>query len=113
EQLTDRLAKRAACEAAMSDEQTRVWREAFCCWAGDTFLAAVCSAVGGPLGLLLYIPSLFFLGITTACLAFVAGLAAAAVVRALVGKVQRHILWMGWWLAFGAIAGTVWTRLLF
>src|SRR5947208_1248830 len=92
----------------MSDEQTRAWRAAFCYWAGDTLLAAVCSAAGGPVGLLLYLPAVFFVGIIAACLAFVAGLAVAAVVRAAVGRVRHLTIWMVWWVVFGAMAGTAW-----
>jgi hypothetical protein len=98
----------------MSDEQTRAWREAFCYWVGDTFLAALCSAAGGPLGLLVWMPQCFDLWIVTACLAFVAALAAAAVVRALfVNKVHYYTMWMVLWVIFGAVAGTVWTGELY
>lgn len=97
----------------MSDEQTRAWREAFCYWVGDTLLAALCSAVGGPLGLLVW-TRCFDLWILTACLAFVAGLAAAAVVRALFVNRRLHYytMWMVLWVIFGAVAGTVWTSAL-
>src|ERR1051326_3104329 len=96
----------ATCEAAMADEPTRAWREAFCYWAADTLLAAVCAAAGGPLGLLVYVPPLISLVIITACQAFLLGLTGAAVLRAAVGKVQRRTLWMGSWVVFCAVART-------
>jgi hypothetical protein len=97
----------------MTDERARAYRADFCAGVGDVLLAAACSAVGGPLGLLLFAFWLLPLGITTACLTFVAGLVAAVPVRVQVGRIRRHALWVLWWVAFGIPAGIIWTRLLF
>jgi hypothetical protein len=96
-----------------SDEQRRAWREAFCNWVGETFLAALCSAVGGGLGLLLFAPRWFGLALPSACVAFVWAIPAAAAVRALVGRVRSHNPWMVSWVAFGIFVAWVWTWLLF
>jgi formate hydrogenlyase subunit 4 len=96
-----------------SDEQRRAWREAFCYWVGETFLATLCSAVGGAIGLVLCAPAWYGLALPSACLAFVWSIPVAAVVRALLGKVRFHNLWMVSWAAFGALVAWVWTMLLF
>jgi hypothetical protein len=97
----------------MTDERVRAYRAAFCAGVGDVLLAAACSAAGGAMGLLLFAFWLLPLAITTACLAFVAGLVAAVPARMQVGTIHRHALWVLWWVAFGIPAGMIWTRLLF
>jgi len=96
-----------------SDERRRAWREAFCYWVWETFLAALCSAVGGALGLLLCDPRWFGLALPGACVAFVWAIPVAAAVRALVGRVRTHNPWMVSWAVFGAFVAWVWTWRLF
>jgi hypothetical protein len=88
-----------------SDASRRAWREAFCYWIGDAMLAAVCSAAGGPIGLLVLHPNAWGFSILSLVAAFILGLAAALIVRTAVrpGSYNR---WMGGWLLVGAIVGS-------
>jgi hypothetical protein len=100
-------------DQSFDNDPVRAHRAAFCRWFGDSCLAAVCSAVGGPIGLLILWPKCIVLGIHAFIHAFLAGLAFAAVVRLVTGKVSGYSAWMIAWLVFGALAGAISVRVMF